>query len=387
MRRVALAAAACALVLAWALRPVGGLAHVTTTNTVVFEREIVRILEAHCVACHAEGGATPSLVTYEQTWLAREAVLAAVLDRSMPPWPAVSGYGDFSNENRLTARERQFIVSWVEGLGPRNAGERFSNTGGAPEEAVAVEASTERSRMDLGAADVVLALASPALGAADRAREAEVIVQTGLTSERSLRAIEFNPGVAVELRAASFFLEGSDQWLGSWTPWHGFMTLPEGVAYRLPPGARIRAELRYAGERGASGELSLFFADSSAGEPLQPAELELEASAELLGSAVGLRLHAEERVDGDTRILAILPDLAPGARTLEVSVRRADGSTDILLYANFVATDFSAEWPTPFVLREPVVVPAASVLRATAYFDNPTEAPHEARLRVRVSGY
>ena len=40
----------------------------------------------------------------------------------MPPWAAVPGYGQFVNDNSLTLRETQFIVSWVEGLGPRNAG-------------------------------------------------------------------------------------------------------------------------------------------------------------------------------------------------------------------------------------------------------------------------
>jgi len=378
MRRVVLAAATCGLGLAWALRPVGGIAHVTTTNTVVFEREIVRILEAHCVACHAEGGATPPLVTYEQTWLVRDAVLAAVLDRSMPPWPAVSGYGDFANANALTARERQFIVSWVEGLGPRNIGERFSNTGGPSGEAVV--AADTGGGSGLATADMVVALLSRAV---DEAGVARVIVDPRLTSERSVRAIELSPGAAADLRAASFFLEDADQWLGSWTPWYGFMALPPGVAYRLAPGARIRAELRYAGDRAAGGELRLFFADSSALPPLRPIELGLEASAELATATVGLRLHAEARVERDTRILAILPEMAPGARTLEVSVRHADGSTDILVFAR----DFSDEWPTPFVLREPVVAPAGSLLRATAYFDNRTETTREGRFRVRVSGY
>jgi len=385
MRRVALAAATCGLVLAWVLHPTGGLAHVTTTNTVVFEREIVRILEAHCVVCHADGGATPRLVTYEETWLARDAVLAAVLDRSMPPWPAVSGYGDFANDNALTSRERQFIVSWVEGLGPRNVGERFSNTGGPSEQAVVVEGETGSVGAGPGAPDVTLPLPSQALAASEPG-VARVVVDPGLTSERSVRAIEFAPGAAAGLRAASFFLDDDDQWLGSWTPWHGSMTLPEGAAYRLAPGARIRAELRYAGERSGGGALRLFFAESAASEPRGPAELAMDARAELPGSTVGLRLHAEERLERDIRIFAILPDLAPGARTLEVSVRRTDGSTDVLLFADY-SKELTAAWRTPFLLREPVVVPAGSLLRATAYFDNATPTPREGRFRVRVTGY
>ncbi len=386
MRRVALAAAAV-LVLAWALRPVGGLAHVTTTNTVVFEREIVRILERHCVACHSETGVPPQLVTYEQTWLAREAVLAAVLDRSMPPWPAVSGYGDFANANALTGRERQFVVSWVEGLGPRNAGERFSNTGAPSDEAV-VAAGAAGVGAGLGDPDMVVTLPSRAVAAANETGAVRFILDPGLTSEQSLHALAFSPVPAAELRAASFYLEDGDQWLGSWTPWYGFMALPQGVAYRLAPGARIRAELSYAADRRVgSGELQLYFAESSPSPPLQPVELRLDVSAELPGSTAGLRLHAEARIDRDSRIFAILPELGPGARTLEVSVRRADGSTHILLFADYYANDLIEDWPTPFVLREPVVASAGSVVRATAYFDNPTQTPREGGFRVRVSSY
>jgi hypothetical protein len=36
------------------------------------------------------------------------------------------------------------------------------------------------------------------------------------------------------VRAATFFVEGTGQWLGSWTPWYGFVTLPDGVRTQLP---------------------------------------------------------------------------------------------------------------------------------------------------------
>ena len=63
----------------------------------------------------------------------------------MPPWTAVPGYGDFANDNSLTLREVQFMVSWVEGLGPRNAGTVFLNVqdpGARPREEVKAQAHT-----------------------------------------------------------------------------------------------------------------------------------------------------------------------------------------------------------------------------------------------------
>src|SRR5262245_50097466 len=101
--------------------------HGSITTTVLFDREIVRILNQRCVMCHADRSLAFPLVTYEQTWLQGRAMRSSVLHRHMPPWSAVAGYGEFVNDNHLTLRESQFLVSWVEGLGPRNAGKVFLN--------------------------------------------------------------------------------------------------------------------------------------------------------------------------------------------------------------------------------------------------------------------
>src|SRR5436190_15423821 len=84
-------------------------AHETLTTTVLFDREIVRILNNHCVMCHAENGPAFALETYEQAWLQGRKVRADVIARHMPPWAAVSGYGQFANDNSLTLRELQFM--------------------------------------------------------------------------------------------------------------------------------------------------------------------------------------------------------------------------------------------------------------------------------------
>src|SRR5881394_1650684 len=102
-----LAAAVCA----W---PRQASSHETVNTTVLFDREIVRILNSHCVMCHADGRPSFPLETYEQAWLARKKMSASVISRHMPPWPALSGYGTFKNANVVTLRESQFLVSWME---------------------------------------------------------------------------------------------------------------------------------------------------------------------------------------------------------------------------------------------------------------------------------
>ena len=70
-------------------------------------------------------------------------------------------------------------------------------------------------------------------------------IDLGLTEPARIGAIEFLPGDRRRLRAAWFRVESTGQWLGSWTPWYGFAKLPQGVAFQLPAGTRLSAELHY----------------------------------------------------------------------------------------------------------------------------------------------
>ncbi|HSU89162.1 MAG TPA: hypothetical protein VLL56_10020, partial [Terriglobia bacterium] len=90
---------ALALIAAWCST---GLSHETLTTTVLFDREIVRILNKHCIMCHTESGPSFPLETYEQTWLQGRKIRADIIARHMPPWSAVPGYGQFANDNSLT---------------------------------------------------------------------------------------------------------------------------------------------------------------------------------------------------------------------------------------------------------------------------------------------
>jgi hypothetical protein len=80
----------------------------------------------------------------------------------------------------------------------------------------------------------------------------------------------------------------------------------------------------------------------------------------------------------DTKVLAMRPDVTPGIASLEVTARRPDGGTDVLLFAK----DFSAKWPTPFVFAEPIVLRRGTRLSATAYAAN---GPAPAALAIAVS--
>ncbi len=59
-----------------------------------------------------------SLLTYADSRPWAKAIRDEVLNRRMPPWDAVKGFGDFRNDASLTQPEMDLVVSWVEGGAP-----------------------------------------------------------------------------------------------------------------------------------------------------------------------------------------------------------------------------------------------------------------------------
>ena len=374
VRRVVLAmSVAIALGIGWP-RPVSS--HETVNTTVLFDREIVRVLNSHCVMCHVEGGPSFPLASYEDVWLQRRKISAAVIGRHMPPWPALPGYGRFSNENVVTLRESQFIVSWMEGLGPRNAGKVFTNTS----DPNALKTAAVRAHVDFGAWP---------MGVPDLTRELDPIVvephqpddvkrtviDLGLTAARTIRALEYLPGDRRVVRAAFFTVQETGQWIGSWTPWYGFTKLPDGVGFRLAAGSHVVGEIHYQHSKDRvvdRGKVGLFFDDRRSAST---SDLLLEAKPAANG-----RLEAEATINADTTVLALRPEIPAGIRSLEVKARRVDGGTDVLLFAR----DFSPKWPTPYIFAEPVLLRRGTTLSATAYQDN-VDRPVSLRIAVSTS--
>jgi len=361
------------------------LSHETTTTTVLFDREIVRILDQHCVMCHSDGAIAFPLSTYEQTWLRGRSIRSEILRRHMPPWAAVPGYGEFANDNSLTLREVQFLVSWVEGLGPRNAGTVFLNVqdpGTRPREEIRAQPHT--GHWQLGQPGLTRTLSPNRIDAGQADHVRRVVIDPGLRTERRLRAVEFLPGDRRVVRAAFFTVQETGQWLGSWTPWHGFTLLPAAASYRLPAGSHIVAEIHYRGAKEAvvdQGTLGLFFADRPTTSSVT--DLVLEAKGDVLPGGKSQRFRAERRLTTNVSVLALRPEVTLGVQSIEVSARRSDGSTHVLLFAK----DISHDWPTPYILKEPLRLTAGTLLSVTAYYANASATPQSGGVRMTLSRY
>jgi hypothetical protein len=97
---------------------VGISAHDVITTPITFSREISRLVYARCASCHRPGGSAFSLLTYEAARPWAKAIKEEVLERRMPPWGAIKGFGNFRDDQGLTQEQIELISDWVEGGAP-----------------------------------------------------------------------------------------------------------------------------------------------------------------------------------------------------------------------------------------------------------------------------
>jgi hypothetical protein len=89
--------------------------HDIITTNITWDREILRIIYARCASCHRPDGTAFSLMTYNEARPWAVAIKEETLERRMPPWGAVKGFGAFHDDQALTPEQLELITSWVDG--------------------------------------------------------------------------------------------------------------------------------------------------------------------------------------------------------------------------------------------------------------------------------
>jgi hypothetical protein len=93
-------------------------AHDVITTKITWSKEMSRLVYKRCAMCHREGGSAFSLMTYDEARPWAKAIKEEALERRMPPWEAVKGFGEFKDDRGLTEEEIETISDWVEGGAP-----------------------------------------------------------------------------------------------------------------------------------------------------------------------------------------------------------------------------------------------------------------------------
>lgn len=89
------------------------------SSQVTWSREIVRFNARHCVSCHRSGGSAFPLETFEQAQAHAKEIANSVLERRMPPFGVVKGFGELRDDPSLTQEQIELVVRWVQAGAPQ----------------------------------------------------------------------------------------------------------------------------------------------------------------------------------------------------------------------------------------------------------------------------
>lgn len=374
-RHSAIAFILCAIVFFASTRT--GSTHEPITTKVMFNKEVIRILSRNCLGCHAPGKIKSdiSLTTYEEARPWAKAIKEEVLEKRMMPFQAVKGYGKFEHNYVLAQRDVELLVSWIEGGAPRGDAKDYPKA--------EIEQVIKGDSWPLGKPDLILQPDSEVKIAAEGEDETKCfLLPAKLKEDRSLSAIDFQPGNSAIVHDASFHLRNNSakpvgklsdcamagETLGVWVPGQAASRLPEGVGQRLAAGSDVVLKIRYHKNGQTASDrsrLAFYFAKDTPGKLVRNLTI-LPTTATIPAEAESQRVKASMTLTDATEAVAIRPLLFPFAKSLEATAHRPDGSVEVLI----VAKGYRYDWQPAYQFKKPVPLPKGTRIEVTAYLDN-----------------
>jgi hypothetical protein len=380
-----------------------------------FNKDVAPIFYKNCTGCHRPGEIAPmSLLTYREARPYARAIAMQVSKGTMPPWHADPAHGEFSNDRRLSAAEKDTILKWVSG------GAAEGNPADLPAQPVYPDGWT------IGKPDVVLAMTEEYPVAASGTIDYKYFeVPTNFTEDKWIQAYEVKPGtpsvvhhVIVYARAprpapvaapqsggsadaprprrqAPFTFApnmeepeavkaaaarestpndrpapegGTGAFVGGFVPGQAARVYPAGTAMKVPAGATLVFQMHYTANGTPAvdrSRIGLVLAKSAPKQETITAAL-VNANFTLPAGAPNTRVDAAMTIERDLTIWSLLPHTHVRGRRWEVAATYPDGRTEMLL----AVPNYDFNWQTDYVFKQPVKLPKGTVLKSSAWYDN-----------------
>jgi hypothetical protein len=358
-------------------------------QSVTFYRDVLPILQGHCQVCHRAGGIAPmAFETYEQARRYAGAIGEAAEKRNMPPWFAVKGLGEFSNDPSLNGAQIATLTDWASANAP--AGN-------------ALDAPAKRKwaeRWTIPEPELVVAMTNgvniPENGELDYTYE---IVPTHFEQDRWVRASEILPATPANVHHAVVYVRPPQSaWLrhapvekpftnsmleakedrrdAMWTDSDILLvyapgSTPDnwsaGMAKLIPAGSDLVFQMHYTtnGKAGTDRtRVALIFAK----EPVKQRVLTLQLTNDHFVIPPGVpdyRVEARGTLPNDALLLSFFPHMHLRGKRFEYNIVRADKSIEPLLRVNY-----HFHWQMSYRRAEPLPLKAGTELQAVAWFDN-----------------
>jgi tetratricopeptide (TPR) repeat protein len=358
--------------------------------SISFYKQIAPIIYKNCSPCHRPGESAPfSLLNYEDVKRHASTIASVTKRRYMPPWLPQPGYGDFTEERRLSDREVQLIQDWVS---------QGAIAGPAANAPAPPKFSTE---WQMGQPDLILRAAQPyKMQAGGSEVFWNFIMPVPITTTRWVKAVEIRPGNARVFHHANVVLDRSrgarrhevtpgagfpgmdlvfeeetfdpDGHFLSWKPGAEPVVEPDGMAWRADPGMDmiLNVHLRPTGkEETVTPLIGLYFTDKPQARFPMLVQLEHDSMIDIPAGERDFVVSDDFRSPMDLNVLAVYPHAHYLAKLIEGYATLPDGTRKWLIRI----PDWDLNWQGVFRFQKPVFLPRGSTVSMRYHYDNSAE--------------
>lgn len=357
---------------------------VLAANAPTYSKDVAPIIQKNCEGCHRPGQIGPFPFTKYSEVAPFQAEIRRVIEkRSMPPWHAEPGYGDFRNARRLSDSEITTIVRWIESGTPE--GDRKD----LPPPLIYPSKDWQLGEPDLVVQPARVYDMSPQ--GKDELRC--YVIPTAFSEDRFVQAIEPKPGnrrvvhhilVYTDTTGAARKRDEEDPSpgfdcygglrfnphsnFGGWAPGELAYRLPEHMGRVLPKGADVVVQVHYhkdgrkASDRSSVG---LYFNKGTVTHrfvvfPILNLRIKIPPGAEA---------HTERATwttPMDLVAYSVFPHMHLLGREMRMTATFPDGGTKDLIWVK--RYDFN--WQNSYIYRDPIPMPKGTRIDVSAVYDN-----------------
>ncbi|NBV45227.1 MAG: peroxiredoxin [Planctomycetia bacterium] len=345
-------------------------------GAVTYHRDVAPVVQARCQACHRPGQVGGfDLLTHADAFRQSAMIAEVVEQRRMPPWHADPRHGHFSNDRRLTPRERATLLAWVKQGCPE----------GDPADTPAPRTWPEG--WTIGTPDVVFEIPEAnAIPAQGTMPYIHVSVPTNFTADTWVQAAEARPGDAGVVHHIIVFvvppggnrgraIAGGQGHLCGYAPGDMPSVYPLGTAKRIKAGSTLVFQLHYTPNGWPTTDRSKV-GFILAKEPPTREALTIGIANPGFVIPPGAPAHpvrSQQRVRGEVRLLSFMPHMHLRGRSFRYTLTGASEGAEPEVLLDVPAFDFG--WQSYYTLAEPRILPQGSLLVCDATFDNSSGNP------------
>jgi mono/diheme cytochrome c family protein len=409
-----------------------GLALVATSSAnsaaknVTFTKDVAPIFFESCAECHRAGEAAPmSLLSYQEARPWAKSIREKVAKKEMPPWHADPHYGEFVNDRRLTQKEIETIIAWVDGgakegnpkdlpPAPRFVDgwtigqpdkviympEEFTLEATGPDEYqyfevdpgfkedVYVQAAEARPGNRKIVHHIIAFVQPPPRAGQARPNLTKEEIEK-LRAEREKNSIVYRDGFLMRTKADAPVYDdgcampgggtgsrrdggggdGGENFLVGFAPGNIPAPWEPGTVKKIAAGSKIVFQMHYSKTAGSVQKdrsmIGLIFAKQP-GDKLVVTRGIANNYFKIPPGAERHKVTACWTPKQDIRLTSAIPHMHVRGTSMEYKVIYPDGRSEVILNV----PDYSFSWQTTYTFKKPIPIPKGSQFFVTAYFDN-----------------